>query len=110
MAVISQDLFTAAAYNNDLETIKAQWDLDTLMDSIEITLDKVVNAFRELQDRHLSVDLLTADQLGDLFLRLQNIAQQKNAQLLVSKTTFLFQLQASYILMIMILLFYCMCP
>ena len=97
VAVISQDLSTAAAYDNDLETIEAQSDFETLMDAMENSLDKVVNCLRELQDRHLSVDLLTADQLGDLFLRLQNIAQQKNAQLLISKPTDLFQLQASYI-------------
>ena len=67
------------------------------MDAMEISLDKVVNCLRELQDRHLLVNLLTADQLGDLVLRLRDIAQQKNAQLLISKPTDLFQLQASYI-------------
>ena len=38
------------------------------MDAMEISLDNVVNCLRELQDQHLLVDLLTADQLGDLFL------------------------------------------
>ena len=48
--------------------LEAQSDFETLMDAMETSLNKVVNTLQELQDQHLSVDLLTSDQLGDIFL------------------------------------------
>ena len=42
IAVISQDLSQAAAYDSDLETIEALLDFETLMDGMEASLDKGV--------------------------------------------------------------------
>ena len=74
--VISKDLNRVAIYDDDLLALQAHSDFETL----KLSLGKVINAIWDLQDKHLSINLLTAKQLEDLFLRLQNFSMQKNTQ------------------------------
>ena len=61
------------------------------MDMIEQSLNKFINAVKELQDQHLSFIMLSSHQLQDLFTRQQKIPSQKNTELIVSKLFDLFQ-------------------
>jgi hypothetical protein len=58
---------------------------------------KVTHAVQAAQNRRLSVDLLSADQLKKLFKKLGTMAKKINNRLLIEKPSDLFQLEVSYI-------------
>jgi hypothetical protein len=94
---LANDLPKRAVDDDLFQALQAYSDFDTAMDLLDQSLERVLNAFRELQDQHLSIDLLSADQLSDLFNRLKDIAIQKGTELLIAKPSDLFQLQTSYL-------------
>ena len=93
---LSQDLLKAAI---NYEALQAHSDLETLLDIVKQSLNNVMNALGELQDKHHSIDLLCATQLEDLFTLLQAtcMAKHMKAKLIISNPSNLFQLQASYL-------------
>ena len=96
---LSQDLLKATINHEALYALQAHSDLETLLDIVKQSLNNVMNALGELQDKHHSIDLLCATQLEDLFTLLQAtcMAKHMKAKLIISNPSNLFQLQASYL-------------
>jgi hypothetical protein len=71
--------------------------LEEQIDQLEDRLDQALRVVQQLQNRRLSVDFLTGEQLGTLHNELEQIAHGKQLQLLPTKVPDYFQIETSYV-------------
>jgi hypothetical protein len=80
----------------DIDISLAHRQLRAIRDQLHLQYQQIVRAVQAAHQRHLSVDLLNATRLQDLFHAAQLKAQINKCQLLLSHPSDLFQIEASY--------------
>ncbi len=80
-----------------LQIVESASDFDTAMDNVEIGVQKVVSALQQVHHRRLSIDLIPAEQLLDLYKQLQDIARETGTELLITAASHMFQLETSFL-------------
>jgi hypothetical protein len=80
----------------DIDVTLAHHQLRVICDQLHLQYQQIVQAVQAPHQRHLSVDLLNATRLQDLFHAAQLKAQINKCQLLLSHPSDLFQIKASY--------------
>ncbi len=83
-------------YAEDLDISLAHRQLRAIRDQLHLQYQQIVRAVQAAHQRRLSVDLLNATRLPDLFHAAQLKAQINKCQLLLSHPSDLFQIEASY--------------
>ena len=88
------DLVTAMVKNNPAHLITNK---DHTMEMGHEVQTRITNLVQQVQNKRLSVDLLTPKTLKLVFKHLQNQAELSNLELLISKPSDLFQIDSSYL-------------
>ena len=80
----------------EIDTSLAHRQLRVIHDQLHLQYQQIIRAVQAAHQRRLSVDLLNATRLHDLFQAAQIKAQINKCQLLLSHPSDLFQIEASY--------------
>ena len=88
---LKQSVWTS--YHNALRVMS---DYDHSMDAIDHALDDVAGAMQQVQHRRLAIELLSAEQLADLYRQLEDTARRTDTELLTTSPSHLFQLETSF--------------
>jgi hypothetical protein len=88
------DLVTAMVKNNPAHLIT---NIDRTREMGHEVQTRITNLVQQAQNKRLSVDLPSLKTLKLVFKYLQNQAEQSNLELLISKPSYLFQIDTSYL-------------
>ena len=78
-------------------TLRIMSDYDHSMDTINRSLDEEAYAMQQVHHRQLAIELLSADQLADLYKQLEGMAKRTNTKLLTTSPLHLFQLETWFL-------------
>ena len=87
---------TMTLLNENISITLAHRQLRSIYDQLHLQYQQIIRAVQAAHQRRLSVDLLNATRLQDLFQAAQIKAQINKCQLLLSHPSDLFQIEASY--------------
>jgi hypothetical protein len=87
---------TMTLLTKDIDITAAHRQLRAIRDQLHVQYQQIIRAVQAAHQRHLSVDLLNATRLQDLFHAAQLKAQINKCQLLLSHPSDLFQIETSY--------------
>jgi hypothetical protein len=87
---------TLTLFAEDVDITSIHRQLRIIRDQLHLQYQQIIRAVQAAHQRRLSVDLLNATRLQDLFHAAQLKAQINKCQLLLSHPSDLFQIEASY--------------
>ena len=88
------DVITALLQTNPAQLLSEISDIHAMGNDV---INRITNMVQQAQNKRLSVDLLTAQTLTDLFDHLQDQADKQDLTLLISQPSDLFQIDTSYL-------------